>query len=251
MDAQHNRLTIAHLLLWTATTGVALAYLLEQKPPPAESIGFASFLHQPGQDVEAAKAKARQRIHRQWQTKYQIGLAFSPIYGAALAGAALAIWRVTLRRPGFPVQPGHWLLLLIAGFILAHVAHPWLRPLSNWADGSDFGWSICMALAATAVTIGVREPLWRLAVGLFAAGFGIISVAYVVSYHSTSIEPPGLFVLGFFVLASFPVAVLICTAVDLHEPNRRDALHWIGIATLAGVVMHFLTTWLAARLSGH
>ena len=116
----------------------------------------------------------------------------------------------------------------------------------NWADGPDFGWSIFMTLAATAITIGVREPLWRCAVGLVAAGFGILCVAYMVSYHSTSLEPPGLFVLGFFSIAVFPFAVLFCTVVDIPERGRFDAFHWIGVATLAGVVMHFLVLWGAA-----
>ncbi|MCI0357230.1 MAG: hypothetical protein L0211_01935 [Planctomycetaceae bacterium] len=249
MHTQHNRLTIAHLLLWTATTGVALAYLVAHKPPPAESIGFASFLTQPGQDVEVEMAKARQKFHRQLQKNYRIGLAAAPVYGAALAGTVLAIWRVLTLRFGFPKQPGHWLLIVIASLMLAHVAHPWLRSLLNWADGPDFAWSIFMALAATAVAIGVREPMWRCAIGLLAFGFGIMCVAYVISFYSNPFEPPGLFVVGILFVAAFPLGSLICTAVDLAERKPYDALHWIGIVSLAGVVMHFLAIWGAARYS--
>ncbi len=247
MHTQHNRLTIAHLLLWTATTGVALAYLLEQKPPPAESIGFASFLSSPGQDVKAEMAKARQKIHRALQTNYRIGLVASPVYGAALAGALLAVWRLATRRYGFPAQAGHWLLLIVASLMLAHVAQPWLRSLLHWADGPDFAWSIFMTVATTAITIGVREPLWRGAIGVFAVGFAIVTVAYLISFHSTSIELPGLFLLGFFVLGTFPIGAGICTIADLAQRQRYDALHWIGVATLAGVVTHFLVIWGVAR----
>jgi hypothetical protein len=247
MLAHPNRLTVAHLLLWTATSGAALAYQLEQKPPPPEKIGFASLLVGAGQDPKIVRAKAQQRIHRAWQTKYEIGLVFAPVYGAALSGAVLAMWRVATMRFGFPTQPGHWLFLIVASLIVAHVLHPWLRPYLDWADGPDFGWSIFLTLAATAITVGVREPRWRCAIGMVAVGFGTMVTSYFISLNSNRFEPPGLFVVGGLFVAAFPFGVLFCTFADFAERKRYDVFHWIGVATLAGVVLHFLAVAQLAR----
>jgi len=240
MHAHPNRLTIAHLLLWTATTGVALAYLLEQRPPPAKSIFFASFITQAGQDAEAEMAKAQQKIHRRWQTNYQIGLAASPVYGAALAGAVLATWRVVTWRFGFPVQPGHWLLLMISSLSLLLVIHPSMQRLLQSQDAPDFMMATVMAGIVAGVIIMIGEPRWRCALGLGATGFGLLSLAYIASLSSAPIEPPGLIVVGVLAVAAFPVAALICTAADIAERGRFDLFHWIGVATLFGTVTHVL-----------
>jgi hypothetical protein len=116
-----NRLSTAHLLLWTAT--MALAFSLCERPPPASKIGFASFLFTPGTDVEAAMNRERQQIWRLWQNRYYVNLAFAPIYGLALGGLVLAGWRIATARSGFPTQPGHWLLVVI-GSATALVAWP-------------------------------------------------------------------------------------------------------------------------------
>src|SRR5688572_28112648 len=110
---QQNRLSIAHLFLWTATTAVVLTHQQSLKPPAPDRIGFSSFLSQPGMDVEVEMAKQRQRIHGRWTSRWLVDLAFSPVYGAALAGVVLAFWRLITLRFGFPTQPGHWLLILI------------------------------------------------------------------------------------------------------------------------------------------
>src|SRR6266481_4184363 len=110
-EPMHNRLSIAHLLLWMATTGAALVCLQQYKPRPPETIGFASFLSQARtqEELKIEMDKRRQEIWRVWNAQYLIGLSFSPVYGAAAAGAVLAAWRIVTRRFGFPDQPGHWL----------------------------------------------------------------------------------------------------------------------------------------------
>jgi hypothetical protein len=245
MQTSPNRLTIALFLLWTAMTGVALAYFVDQKPPPVESIGFASFLTQSGQDPQVEMKKARQRIHRRWQTQYQIRLAMSPVYGAALAGLALGAWRLATCRRGFPIQPGHWLLLTIGSLCLLLVSHPFLRSHFTHAYFSEFVVATLATILFVAIAIAVREPLWRYALGLAAIGCGLVSV----SFSSPSFESPALFGLGLLVLALVPFMAVLSTCVDIANRKRYDALHWIGIVALFGVVAHFLVNWMVARFT--
>lgn len=182
-----NRLSIAHLLLWTATTALALS--LCERPRPASEIGFASFLSQPGMDVEAAKNRERQQIWQLWQKRYLVSLAFAPIYGLALGGLVLGVWSIVTGRPGFPTQPGHWLLVVI-GSATALVA---------WPVGPEGATLVGLAL------VGI--------VGIVAA-----------------------IVLGMF-----------CVETDLADRRRWDIFHWLGLATLFGVVGHFATMFIVTR----
>ena len=119
-----NRLSIAHLLLWTATTALVLAGLQRMwhsdlprmSPEPPESdvvveLGGVRIL-----DKGRSAFRQMQLLERSLSF---LALAFSPAYGAALAAAGLAAWRMATRRGGFPAQPGHWLLLAVASITLA------------------------------------------------------------------------------------------------------------------------------------
>lgn len=243
-----NRLTTAHLLLWMAGTGLALVYFQSQRPPPPEKIGFASFITAPGADVEPEMAKARQQIWRGWQNRYLLGLAASPIYGAALAGIGLAIWRTVTGRFGFPARPGHWVLLetgLLWGLVaLSHQLH--LLPLTG--DGRDLVLASVMFTVAAAAALLVGQSGWRVPMVTFACGLAILCLAYLISFGLGSIEPPAIFGVGHFVLGTVPFLALLVAILDLAEGRPYDIFHWIGVATFFGVVGHFLALVGAARL---
>lgn len=242
-----KRLTIGHLLLWTATTGMALAYFQSQRPPPPEKIGFASFLHQPGTDVEAEMAKARQRIWHGWQRGYLINLAASPIYGVALAGIGLAIGRMATGRLGFPSQPGHWLLLEIGAMAGLVASRPLLRWLPLSPDGHDFVLASLLLVVAIGTALVVCRSAWLLPMATAAGGFAVICLAYLVSFGSASSEPPGLYGVGLIVIGTVPFLALLVTILDLADRKRYDLFHWLGVATLFGIVGHFLALFGAAK----
>jgi len=237
---RRNRLAIAHLLLWTAATGLVLVYFQSHRPPPPDTIGFASFLTQPGADVKAEMAKARQRIWRNWQRGYLVGLAFAPIYGAALAGIGLAIGRTVTGRFGFPAQPGHWLLLEIGGMTGIVASSHLLGSLPISADGHEFVLASLMLVVATAAALGVGHSPWRLPMATAACGLAVICLAYVISFQSRSIEPPGLYGVGLLVIALVPFLALLAIALDLADRRRYDLFHWFGVAAFVGVLGHFL-----------
>jgi hypothetical protein len=232
-------------LLWTATTGAALAWLLAQQPPPAETIAFGSFLTSSGADVEVEMAKARQQIWRKWQNEYLVGLASAPIYGAALAGGVLAIWNAVALKFRFPVQPGHWLLVVIAMLALLWAGSPLLARLPLSADGCDFVLALLMGLAVLAATAMIRVNHWRLPLALGAAGLGALCLAIATSFASKSFEPSDLFGFGMFLIAVVPLAALISIYIDALTSEPRDVLHWTGVATLYGIVGHFAAVVIA------
>src|SRR5688572_27918705 len=85
-----NRLTIAHLLLWTLGSSIILACYrawITQNQLPADSFAIMPLLH----------------------------LVYSLALGAQVGSVFLWALRALTRQSGFPTEPGHW-LLLIEGF---------------------------------------------------------------------------------------------------------------------------------------
>jgi hypothetical protein len=237
---RRNRLAIAHLLLWTAATGLVLLYFQSRRLPPQDSIGFASFLTQRGTDVKAKMAADRQRIWRSWHRGCLVGLAFAPIYGAALAGLGLGIGRTVTGRFGFPAQPGHWLLLEIGGITAIVASRHLLRSLPLSADGEDFVVACLMLVVASAAALAVGYSPWRLPMAAAACGLAVICLAYGISLRSQSIESPGLYGVGLLVIALVPLLALLAVVLDLADRRRYDIFHWFGVAAFLGVLGHFL-----------
>jgi len=236
-----NHLTIAHILLWTAGTGIALTYLQAQKPPPPESIGFASILTGLNEDPKIKLAELQQGVWRLFHARYVVGLFFAPVYGAALAGGLLAIGRFATRQFGFPVQPGHWLLLVIASLFVLFIVHPLLRRLPISSHGADCVGAMYMTSVLVAVTVLVREPLyWRCPLGLAAVGSLLLVAGFSAGFISPSFELSPLFPLGIGAIIAVPFAALVCLALDIADRSRRyDYLHWTGVATLLGVALQY------------
>lgn len=245
-----NRLTIGHFLLWMATTSAVLALMQRHKPPSPENIGFASFLHSAAMTQDEVKAemnKRRQEISQHWRAQHIIGLIFSPVYGAAGAGAVLTTWRILTRRFGFPVQPGHWLLLLIAGFAMLWYVRPDMQAKAigyntvMGQDAPDFILALGMTVIAAVTTFFLSNSTrWRMAFLILLVGQTIEVIAYTTLVFSPRTKPPFFFGLGFCADAIFPVLVLLCSAADIADGEHYDIFHWIGVATLFGVAAHFI-----------
>src|SRR5262245_57167573 len=94
-----NRLTTGHLLLWMAGTAIAL-------------VVFPSGLFQIKSVATSRSALLRQLAMRDNFEK-AITAVVGPLFGTAVASLPLAGQHLLERRSGFPVQPGHWLLLLL------------------------------------------------------------------------------------------------------------------------------------------
>jgi hypothetical protein len=237
-----NRLTIAHLLLWMTTTAVVLVSLRSQQPPPAERIGFASFLHQARseEEREILFKERQQQVWRRWNARHFVRLAFAPVSGVALAAAIMALWRAATSRFGFPVQPGHWLLVAIAGLIVLAALRSYLLSLIS-RDGTEWLITVIVTGLLMAITYFNREPFrWRIAFAWLTAGFGTTSFAFAIQCMSPAVEPSNLFGLGMFLIGLFPFVAILCTAFDIAQCGRYDIFHWIGIATLLGVLAHIV-----------
>src|SRR5262245_33512031 len=102
------RLSLSHLFLWVATTGLMLVPLQSCKPPTSpDRIGIGG-MQQLGVDTQATRKLERQRFWQRWRLQFWITLAAAPFYGAAMAGLVLATWRLAMQRFGFtlPLRQG-------------------------------------------------------------------------------------------------------------------------------------------------
>lgn len=220
-DASINRLSIAHLFLWITMTSVALAF--EQRRP--QTIPFSA-------DI------ATQEFFTEWRAKQSITrtlrLIVAPANGAALAGAAIALWRLGRRRPGFPTQPGHWLLIVIATQYTLLVFVRWLFPRELFFDEREVlveraGFLILATIAAAAAITSIQRR-WRLSFALLSAGYGGCAL----------LSP-----------ASAPLVVIFAANIgglssligDLRIQEHRDIFHWIGSAVLLVIVAAASAFW--------
>jgi len=224
-----NRLSIAHLLLWTATIAMVLGFVRHAAP-----------------HFTPTSATTAQYALNLW-LQYSLLFAVSPAFGAVLAGSVLAAWRVATRRFGFPAQPGHWLLLILSVVPLV-VAAIWLR-LSE-----DRGMVVVVfvtlivltALSSTAV-VQTRQPVrWRLTFALAAWGLGGIVLSLALQFVFTKPAATMPAVLGGLSVVSSILAGLASGILDLTAPERFDVFHWIGVATLAALTAYPLLAWLIA-----
>lgn len=226
-----NRLTVAHLLLWMATTGFLLARL--QMHQPVGSATKESVNSRAEFTDEELKAGRRETVRR------YIALIFAPVNGVAFAAVLLALWRVATRRFGFPTQPGHWLLILF-GVLLAvsDVRNQLLSTIPR--DGAEMlSAAVATCLLVIVAYVNRQRLRWSVAFAIPAVGFGTAFLVFLLRTLSPAIQPVNLMSLGLLVFTSFPLLLVVCTAFDLAERQRYDIFHWIGIATLLGCTVHF------------
>lgn len=216
------RLSISHLLLWTTTTALVVA-LLQGVMPLQESAGS------PWRRTE-------------WIVTVVL-LCCAPAWGAAIAGGVLAVWRLIHYRAGFPAEPGHWMLVILGTFA---VGAGLVILLENVRGPAAFAVVVLLGLAVL-IPIETGFAAWcsnsrhwqfaflSIVIGLLGISFHILVAA--VGSHSR--PAPSLVVLGLLgicvAIGLPPLAFVVAVLTDLVRRERRDALHWIGIAALAAI----------------
>jgi hypothetical protein len=212
---QPNRLTIAHLMLWTLGSAIILGCFRALTDPAAE---------------------LPEEVNRVLPF-YQLGMSLA--LGAQVGGVLLFGWRRIAGRGGFPQQPGHWLLLVEGLSAIFVVAAYGLYQLLNWQDETSLYVYFALQIPNLLVcTIGYglalghtpADPPWRFAFGLCALLYGGLCLVHLLAI--------GLWQFTADVRLSFGawdvlgIVVLVVNFADRRTYSHRDFLHWVGIAAL-------------------
>jgi hypothetical protein len=248
LQPPRNRLSIAHLMLWTLGSAIILA-------------GFRAFANQPQQD--------QGRLGTILSVFY---LAYCLPLGAQVGSVAIWLlqrWR-TERR--FPTQPGHWLLLVegISGLLswLGYAAvFGAAQVFSLEAYGQGSLWLLAQIPPLTiALILYVRSwrsfreqgSLWSLANAALVLQHVVILAPVVLLVFSewflgpnlSDFHPYGPF--EFQSRCCGPVSGLVVLVAGTSEftsrAGSRDYLHWVGIAALVSLaalqfVLPIVVSW--------
>jgi len=204
-----ERLSIAHLLVWTATSAVLLGY----------QRAMSSFGD--GQTVASNV----------------ITLCYAPLFGAGLGACILCFWRLTQGGPRFPAQPGHW-LLIIGGF--AGLISLTFQALTVLALSAVTSYPVFLGIRLIdfitegilyGVAAGKMRGVWRIP---FVLGL-IQSLAMMVLVTLSLLNYERLLYLQFYRAESVlnvvvTLAVIVAVGLDWRRQAQRDYLHWTGIA---------------------
>jgi hypothetical protein len=220
-----NRLSIGHLLLWTAATAVVLAAIMPERPYPDVPEEFPEELRQ-------------QFVWRQHALRLAV-VAVAPILGAGLSGIAIAACRATRRRPGFPAAPGHWLLMVLGAVALAGLFARFHDFTEQWPGP----WTEAMVMVLWLMALSplvmllvamakVREPTRWHRVFVFA---GCNVALYAVFACLAFPVFPAPWVSWLFALAlvmATPLSVVVAAVRDWQLGARYDVFHWAGVSAV-------------------
>jgi hypothetical protein len=240
------KLSIAHLMLWTLGTAIALALSRAQ---------IAAF------ELTASDLGGRFALSRLGTYFRTAVIVIAPFTGIAVALVIAVAWRIC-RRQSLPLsQPGHW-ILLVGGilYVLNALAETLQARIEVPVESQDLEHVMWVALlwlphlpvyvtAAGLLFLAWRStvgpPRWRfvfasnLAVYVFAMAAAVIRLCSMASGELMWIVtfPLALIAIPIYLawLISFPLAVLR----DLWLKDYRDALHWSGVLL---VIVWVLTT---------
>ncbi len=239
MDTTPNRLSISHLMLWMATTGMVLA----------EVQWDLSTAGLPPDRVDAMRLEVL------------VGsLGFGPLNGLAIAGLLILLWRRFWTRVPFPTEPGHW-ILVIAGanqtiHLIYHVLYLlWIRgeaaAVPGWASSfSRFAIEgFVILLAVIGASSRHQGRIWNVSIGSLALhpGMTICSSVTRIWIPATRQFLGGSVWMNISRLGyTLPGLLAIAGAVvDWRRKQRRDFLHWCGVALVVlGPVVEWLRTLL-------
>jgi hypothetical protein len=214
----YGRLSIAHLLLITAGSAVAI-WLMQ---PPNGKAGTLEVV---------------------------ISAIFAPVYGTALAVVVLAFARGAIRLWGaIAEEPGHWLLLIIgSGFAGPALLIRSGSVIRQWpAPSPQPAWEIFLAFVGICVAIAL----------LLEASVSLLVV--IAEYHDSRRWHAVFCLLGLTIFSPccgtvvldsgalslvLTVALLLvfttyAAAVDIRERQYRDLWHWLGVGALFAAVCH-------------
>lgn len=244
-----TRLGIIHLLAWMVVAAVLLSMMMmslksiKRILPEAQQVEvFSSGLGLP--------ITVLQTIH----------LAGTILLAGGLVGLFILVRDRFRGAPG-RWQPGHWLLMVqsTAGVIDQLMVVVYTLPLADWAHFSvlsDIGTVVsffCGLFGTGAYLVGaIRCPagrLWRWVLGLFALGIGLFLHMYgllllpldgSIRYQLANIIMP-LIRLEWVSILINGLLLAIAVVRDLLKRNRRDWLHWLGVAMITFSVLESLT----------
>ncbi len=252
-----NRVSLAHVMLWIATTGAVLfcteriwRFEFHLLPPGAPSVDSVIGYDGPASAEAEHRASMRKRILV--NIKLACGaLAFAPAYGAAFALAVISLVRLASRQRGHELQPGHWMSLAVSAVMLVvgpSLAFDWNNTLNYDVPGL-----MLFGLAAVMLLTGVlrvgRSRIWQLA--LAAAGAGSIGMGWVyfLELRRGGPLPPDLVE----VLSSSPriflaagiIGCVVAAALDIATKSQRGLQHWIGVLASFLAIGH----WIIERIT--
>jgi hypothetical protein len=233
----HNRLRIGHLLLWMTSTAAVMALF----QPERIAISAAD-------DPAAAVSET---VYTNWSELILL-LAIGPALGAGVAGTFLALWRCLWRRPGFPTQAGHWLLVVMGAATLTVEFFAMLESMGIHTITREleaFAAWIVPGIAINVAAWFVRSPTrWRVAFVMAAVSLDVVAVVALGVIAQTAItghddnmalEQLGAvgMVLGTIGLFVSIVIAVIAGLLDLNDRKAFDLFHWAGVAALDVVVL--------------
>jgi hypothetical protein len=240
------RLTIAHLLLWTAATGFIVAIF--PKDWLRSSIPRSDY-------ATIVELVERRQLLEKWSV-----VAVSPFYGAAVTSVAIAGTRLLSRRSGFPQQPGHWLLvqtgigvLVASCFVAADPDIIHFSPFALHSARRTFGVVVFVLLAGLAATgiaasQAVVQPWrWRMFFRLHLVSMVVPLLAFLIAIsYPTPTGAAFLLRLAIWLWAISSAAAVLIGMCDLLRRSRHDLFHWTGLIAPAAILVHpLLTRWIA------
>jgi hypothetical protein len=215
-----NRLSIVHLLLWTATTALAVGTIM---PNPVD----APF--QPDMPAEFCAYLNRQQ--QQWRVATVVT---GPVLGAGLAALAIATWRGWRHELGFPTQPGHWILMIVGMCTVVVMDVRLINRLDSFNSGVVawpfilIFWVIFLLPVITlAVAYSRVEPIrWKRAFAIAGGSVGLFFFSGCCAFplFGTSAQ---LIVLA--ILYATPISTVVAAALDIRSGRPYDVFHWVGV----------------------
>jgi hypothetical protein len=235
-----NRLSIAHLMVWTFGSAVILAcYRVIDM----------------GQDGDSPlRTEGGMAIVR------QVSALFHSIFlGAELGGVMLFAWRSLAGTRGFPTQPGHWILLIegmsamlvwtgqAAAFVMDGGTQ---RNIHLWA-----AWQLpnC-TITGVAYALLLAQPgltsAWRFACAVLSFQYCVALAAEMAFLQQPPVSSLHQWAFDLQSVWLPPLAILVVIAAARLDPDvrRRDFLHWTGIVALLGTQMLTIGFHLAVAL---
>jgi hypothetical protein len=174
------------------------------------------------------------------------------IHGAGIAAIGLLVLRRFQCRPSFPIQFGHWLLLMQGASWLAQFAYPHLhRYVELQALYHPDGWTgfvnvriflltiYCLfwlpavVVPALAVYYSKGQPVWQVLAGLQSITMFWLGLQPFFGRDDAMIWIAGAMLLGLITFVLFFAAAIY----DVVQRQTRDQLHWTGIAFQVGVTL--------------
>jgi hypothetical protein len=217
-----NRLTIAHLLLWTLGSAIILA-------------------------MYRVLATDEEQTNGQTLVPSVYAIAFSVLMGAQLGSVFLFASRLIRGAGGFPTQPGHWLLLIEGVSVLLAgsgqiAVRLGSRTLDLWAFSQIPNCVVTAVLYAVAIRVqSGAGTAWKAALILLSvqhAAAALVFGAFLMSALSRPSYPWGwgseMYRLQTGCFPPIIALVLVMSAMTDMQARQRDLLHWAGVASLVG-----------------